>query len=116
MRRANGGLVENEYRVLATILRAGGSSRFTIGELLVGLTALDPGHRLMNEATAYRITARFVEKGWLEQAWRLPEDDSRPRREFWLNRAGLTEARQALEAYVQKRPVAAWARIANATD
>lgn len=116
MRRANGGLVENEYRVLATIMRTGGKQKFTIGELLVGLAELDPGHRLVNEATAYRITARFVEKGWLAQAWRLPEDDSRPRREFWLTKEGRVEAKRSLEAYAVKRPVAAWARIASATD
>lgn len=112
MRRSNGGLVDNEYRMLATILRSGAGQRFTIGELLSGLTALDPGHRLMNEATAYRITARFVEKTWLAQAWRLPEDDSRPRREFWLTPAGVTAAKDALSAYAERRP-APWARIAN---
>lgn len=108
MRRANGGLVENEYRTLATILRAGAKNRFTIAELLNGLADLDPAHRLMNEATAYRITARFVEKGWLAQAWRLPEDDSRPRREFWLTTEGVREAKESLDRYAEKRNVA-WA-------
>lgn len=114
MRRANGGLVDNEYRTLATILRSGTKSRFTIAELLVGLTELDPEHRLMNEATAYRITARFVEKGWLNQAWRLPDDDSRPRREFWLTPEGIRAAKDSLDRYAAKRNVA-WA-VLRPTD
>ncbi|HMS13408.1 MAG: hypothetical protein V9E99_19340 [Microthrixaceae bacterium] len=50
----------------------------------------------MNEATAYRIAGRFGDKGWLGNAWRLPDDDTeRPRREYWLTEAGLSAASDA---------------------
>lgn len=67
-----------------------------MAELLRRLADDDPTRKLMNEATAYRIAGRFGDKGWLGNAWRLPDDDTeRPRREYWLTEAGLSAASDA---------------------
>ena len=86
MRRSqNTSFTKNERAVLALMGEA--EAKLSISEILA---AVD---RPMNEATVYRILARFEAAGFAAVNWRLPDNDGRPVREYRLTRTGRTAER-----------------------
>lgn len=116
MRRREGGLVANEEALLELLADVYPSwvttgdllrmvhDRQDAGRWLVRWTT--PGGQVrereasqskVNEATVYRILARFTEHGWLDVKWWVPDDPwskDRPARIVSLNDAGRARARQ----------------------
>lgn len=116
MRRRQGGLVANEEALLE-LLADVFPSWVTTGDLLRMVhDRQDAGRWLVrravadgkvreraassskvNEATVYRILARFTEHGWLDVKWWVPDDPwskDRPARIVALNDDGRARARE----------------------
>lgn len=106
MRRRQGGLVANEEALLE-LLADVYPSWVTTGDLLRMVhDRQDAGtwsprwkgaESKVNEATVYRILARFTAHGWLDVKWWVPDDPwskDRPARIVVLNNDGRARARQ----------------------
>lgn len=90
MRRpADGSLLPNERRILATLVDAY-PSWTTTGDLHRQVRQQWGGHTI-NEVTVYRTLARFAARGWLDAKWWVPDDPwskDRPARLVVLTAAG----------------------------
>lgn len=106
MRRVKGGLVANEKAMLE-LLADVYPSWCTTGDLLrmvhdrqaagTWINRWNGVESKVNEATVYRILARFTAHGWLDVKWWVPDDPwskDRPARIVTLNLAGRQRAAQ----------------------